>query len=47
MTASNLLEAGDNVLVINTGVFGDWFGECLEVYGGKVTHLRAAFGDCP
>lgn len=26
---------------------GDWFGECLEVYGAKVTHLTAEFGDCP
>ncbi|KAJ3049223.1 Talin-1 [Rhizophlyctis rosea] len=47
MTASNLLAPGDKVLVINTGVFGDWFGECLEVYGATVTHLRALFGDRP
>ncbi|KAJ3284035.1 hypothetical protein HK104_010126, partial [Borealophlyctis nickersoniae] len=47
MTASNLVEPGEDVLVINTGVFGDWFGECLEVYGANVTHVRAAFGDRP
>ncbi|KAJ3037476.1 hypothetical protein HDV00_001651 [Rhizophlyctis rosea] len=47
MTASNLVEPGEKVLVINTGVFGDWFGECLEVYGATVTHLRAPFGDRP
>jgi len=43
----NLLEAGDNVLVLNTGYFGDKFGECLEVYGANVTHLKAAIGDRP
>ncbi|KAJ3065713.1 hypothetical protein HK102_007830, partial [Quaeritorhiza haematococci] len=48
MTAANLVEPGEPVLVVNTGVFGDWFGECIGVYGGKVTHLRApAFGDRP
>ncbi|TPX58682.1 2-aminoethylphosphonate---pyruvate transaminase [Powellomyces hirtus] len=47
MTAANLVEPGENVLVVNTGVFGDWFGECLEVYGAKVTHVRAPFGDRP
>ncbi|KAJ3170854.1 hypothetical protein HDU87_008682 [Geranomyces variabilis] len=47
MTAANLVEPGEDVLVVNTGVFGDWFGECLEVYGAKVTHVRAPFGDRP
>ncbi|KAJ3017415.1 hypothetical protein HKX48_003550 [Thoreauomyces humboldtii] len=47
MTAANLVEPGENVLVVNTGVFGDWFGECLGVYGANVTHVRAAFGDRP
>ncbi|KAI9096615.1 pyridoxal phosphate-dependent transferase [Phlyctochytrium arcticum] len=47
MVAANLVEPGEHVLVINTGVFGDWFGECLEVYGAKVTHVRAKFGDRP
>jgi alanine-glyoxylate transaminase/serine-glyoxylate transaminase/serine-pyruvate transaminase len=47
MTASNLIEAGEEALVVNTGVFGDWFGNCIEVYGGKVTHVRTSFGDCP
>ncbi|RKO86304.1 hypothetical protein BDK51DRAFT_31818, partial [Blyttiomyces helicus] len=27
MTAANLVEPGEDVLVVNTGVFGDWFGE--------------------
>ncbi|KAI8812626.1 pyridoxal phosphate-dependent transferase [Cladochytrium replicatum] len=48
ITASNLVEPGESVLVINTGIFGDWFGECLEVYGAKVTQLRPAeFGGRP
>ncbi|KAJ3191022.1 hypothetical protein HK101_008163 [Irineochytrium annulatum] len=46
-TAANLIEPGDKVLVIVTGIFGDWFGECLTVYGGDVTYLRAPFGDRP
>ncbi|KAI9208308.1 pyridoxal phosphate-dependent transferase [Polychytrium aggregatum] len=44
MTAANLVEPGDHVLVIVSGIFGDWFGECIEVYGGKVTFLKAPFG---
>lgn len=47
MTASNLLEKGDDCLVVNSGIFGDWFAECLEVYGGKVDQIRAEFGDFP
>lgn len=43
----NLIEAGDEVLVINTGYFGDHFAECLEVYGAKITHLRAPVGGRP
>ncbi|KAJ3333116.1 hypothetical protein HDU76_011336 [Blyttiomyces sp. JEL0837] len=46
-TAANLVEPGESVLVIVTGIFGDWFAECIEVYGGKVTLLRAPFGDAP
>ncbi|KAI9308220.1 pyridoxal phosphate-dependent transferase [Cunninghamella echinulata] len=43
----NLLEAGDEVLVITTGYFGDHFAECLEVYGAKITFLRAEPGSRP
>ncbi|KAJ3355110.1 hypothetical protein HDU83_004007 [Entophlyctis luteolus] len=47
-TAANLLEPGDDVLCINTGIFGDWFAECIGVYGGKVDSLRPSqFGDRP
>jgi alanine-glyoxylate transaminase/serine-glyoxylate transaminase/serine-pyruvate transaminase len=43
----NLIEKGDNALVCNTGYFGDRFGECLQVYGANVTHLKASIGDRP
>ncbi len=41
MAAANLVEPGDKALVVNTGVFGDRFGEILERYGAQVTHARA------
>ncbi|ETW04123.1 hypothetical protein H310_04483 [Aphanomyces invadans] len=47
MVASNLLEADDNVLVINTGYFGDHFGDCFSQYGANVTYLRAPVGERP
>jgi alanine-glyoxylate transaminase/serine-glyoxylate transaminase/serine-pyruvate transaminase len=47
MTASNLLEQGDNALVVNTGIFGDWFAECLAVYGASVDQVRGDFGNVP
>ena len=46
--AANLVEPGDKALVVNTGFFGDRFGDILERYGAEVTHLRApAIGDAP
>ncbi len=48
MAAANLVEPGDPALVVNTGVFGDRFGEILERYGADVTHVRAPIiGDVP
>ncbi|KAJ0401292.1 hypothetical protein P43SY_001823 [Pythium insidiosum] len=47
MVAANLLNDRDDVLIVNTGYFGDHLGECLERYGAKVTHLRAAVGSQP
>lgn len=47
MVGANLLNAGDHVLVVNTGYFGDSFGDCLERYGAKVTHVRAEVGHQP
>jgi len=47
MAACNLIEPGDNALVINTGYFSDRFGAILERYGARVTHVKAAVGDAP
>lgn len=48
MAASNLVEAGDKALVVNTGYFGDRFAAILERYGAGVTHVRApVVGDTP
>lgn len=41
VVASNLVEPGENVLIVNTGYFGDNFGECFSVYGANVVHVRA------
>ena len=46
--AANLVEPGDRALVVNTGYFGDRYGDILERYGAEVTHVRApAVGDAP
>ncbi|KIL65543.1 hypothetical protein M378DRAFT_76739, partial [Amanita muscaria Koide BX008] len=42
--SANLIEAGDHVLVLNTGYFGDSFADCLQTYGANVTQLRAPVG---
>ncbi|TCD65905.1 hypothetical protein EIP91_002020 [Steccherinum ochraceum] len=42
--AANLVEAGDSVLVLNSGYFGDSFTECLRAYGAHVDEVRADFG---
>ncbi|CAF1356884.1 unnamed protein product [Adineta steineri] len=47
MIASNLTEPGDDVLVLNSGYFGQSFSDCLEAYGAKVTHLKAPIGQFP
>jgi len=47
MVASNLVEPGESVLVCNSGYFGDSFADCLEVYGAKVTQVKAPVGDRP
>ncbi|OZJ03481.1 hypothetical protein BZG36_04028 [Bifiguratus adelaidae] len=40
----NVIEEGDEVIVTNTGYFGDRFGECLETYGAHVTAIRVPVG---
>lgn len=48
ITSSNLVERSENVLVVNTGYFGDSFAACLETYGARVTQVKAAMvGDRP
>ncbi|EJU03607.1 PLP-dependent transferase [Dacryopinax primogenitus] len=44
MAASNLVEAGEDVLLLTTGYFGDAFAECYEAYGAKVDLIRAPIG---
>lgn len=39
--AANFVEPGENVLVINTGYFGDSFANCCAAYGANVTQLGA------
>lgn len=47
LVSANLIERGENALVLNTGYFGDAFGVCLETYGAQVTQLRAPIGSRP
>jgi len=44
-TASNLVEAGDKVLVISTGYFGDRFADIFKRYGADVKVLKAETGN--
>ncbi|RPD76463.1 PLP-dependent transferase [Lentinus tigrinus ALCF2SS1-7] len=43
--AANLVEPGENALVLNSGYFGDSFSDCLRTYGAKVDEIVAPFGD--
>jgi alanine-glyoxylate transaminase/serine-glyoxylate transaminase/serine-pyruvate transaminase len=48
IAAANLVEPGDEALVVNTGYFSDRFAAILERYGVAVTHVHApAVGDAP
>ena len=47
MAASNVIDRGDAVLLINTGYFSDRMGEMLRRRGAVVTELGADFGDAP
>jgi len=44
MAAVNLVEPGEEALVLNNGYFGDCFAACLETYGAKVTKLTSPIG---
>ncbi|GMK55204.1 hypothetical protein CspeluHIS016_0202600 [Cutaneotrichosporon spelunceum] len=43
-TGANLVEPGENVVVLNHGYFGDSFADCLQAYGANVTVLKAPVG---
>ncbi|KAH7159686.1 pyridoxal phosphate-dependent transferase [Dactylonectria estremocensis] len=45
--AANLLEAGENALVLSTGYFGDGFADCLRTYGANVDKIDGVVGGCP
>ncbi len=45
IAGSNLIEAGDNALVISTGYFGERYAELLLRYGANVDILKAPLGD--
>jgi len=47
MITSNLLEPGDKALVVNTGVFGTRFYDCLNAYGMDVKGLSCDIGTAP
>lgn len=42
--SANLVEPGENVLVLHSGYFGDSFAECFETYGAKVDQVKAPIG---
>jgi alanine-glyoxylate transaminase/serine-glyoxylate transaminase/serine-pyruvate transaminase len=47
LVAANIIEPGEDVLVLGTGYFSDGFADCLRVYGAQVTELRAPVGTRP
>lgn len=47
MVAANLVEKGDEVLVLHTGYFADSFADCFGAYGIAATQLKAPIGERP
>ncbi|KAL4905745.1 hypothetical protein BDW74DRAFT_151939 [Aspergillus multicolor] len=45
--ASNLVEKGENALVLHSGYFADSFANCLQTYGANATQLKAPIGERP
>ncbi|KAH0565832.1 hypothetical protein GP486_000780 [Trichoglossum hirsutum] len=45
--AANLVERGDDVLVLHSGYFGDSFADCFQTYGVNATQLKAPIGSRP
>lgn len=42
--AANLIEPGEDALLLNCGYFGEAFADCLRSYGANVDELHAEFG---
>ena len=47
LAAANLVEPGEDVLVLHTGYFADSFADCLTTYGANPTQLKAPIGSRP
>ncbi|PKS10438.1 hypothetical protein jhhlp_002189 [Lomentospora prolificans] len=47
LVAANLVEAGEDVLVLQSGYFSDGFADCLTTYGANVTKITSAPGSRP
>jgi alanine-glyoxylate transaminase / serine-glyoxylate transaminase / serine-pyruvate transaminase len=47
LAAANVVEAGDRVVIVNTGFFGDRMGRILERLGASPEHVRAEIGAVP
>ncbi len=47
LVAANLVEAGEDVLVLNSGYFSDGFADCFKTYGAAVTEVKAPVGGRP
>lgn len=45
IVGANLVNPGDNVLVLSTGFFSDSFSDCLKVYDANVDVVTAEVGD--
>jgi len=45
IAASNLIESGDNALVVSTGYFGERYADILKRYGADVTILKSETGN--
>ncbi|KAJ9658149.1 hypothetical protein H2198_003854 [Neophaeococcomyces mojaviensis] len=47
LVAANLVEPGEDVLVLHTGYFADSFAECFKTYGANPTQIKAPVGGRP
>jgi alanine-glyoxylate transaminase / serine-glyoxylate transaminase / serine-pyruvate transaminase len=50
LTVSNLMESGDRALIVNSGYFGDSFGDAVQSYGHECVHAlpeKGKIGDVP